>query len=197
MIRPKLHTHIILLIFVTISLTSCDENTTHRAQPDIITSTYTQLNKETCILQSTDIERKDYKCKGVQGTDLFISESDGRTFIRVGNKDTYHSISTLSFSSIATPATAEWRIRNDKPFALIIRIFYQHTEDEERSNLGIFTISTEEKKGCAIGWVPANAKPSQNIAARQIADQYADQPKPCDTTVRHLHTLIQPPKATR
>lgn len=141
-----------------------------------IQGVYTDLNLDDCEVLQTFEEGGgvELRCPGYKDIPLFVSEGDLRFDIDVGvpnNKWTSQS----AFNTLGEKV--EWRLRNGRPFAVIIRYYLDDgsgTGTRLPSVLAVLTVGGEGSPGCLVGWVPANAKPSQNEAARQLADQQAE-----------------------
>ena len=72
--------------------------------------------------------------------------------------------------------TAEWRLRDGRPFAVIVRYVVEGpggTAAERRSDLAVVKVGREGAPGCLVGYVQADASPDQNTAARRLADRDA------------------------
>ena len=72
-------------------------------------------------------------------------------------------------------STVEWRLRGGEPFAAILRFKESHPDGGEMEWLGVFKVGTEGQPGCLVEWVGSSAQPSQNEAARTVADTKAVQ----------------------
>ncbi len=141
-----------------------------------IQSVYTDLNLDDCEVLQTFEEGGgvELRCPGYKNIPLFVSEGDLRFDIDVGVPNDQWT-SQSAFNTLGEKV--EWRLRNGRPFAVIIRYHLDHgsgTGERLPSVLAVLTVGREGSPGCLVGWVPANAKPNQNEAARQLADQQAE-----------------------
>ena len=111
------------------------------------------------------------RCTGYEATPLYVSEGDLRVDAGVRNDrwETPGGFNTLG-------ETVEWRVRGGRPFAAIVRYEVEGpggTPAERRSDLAVIKVGTDGSPGCLVGYVPADAAPGQNVAARRLADREA------------------------
>lgn len=147
-----------------------------------ITSAYTKLDLEKdCTFISEYENGASATCKGYEDIEVHFSEGDLRQQVRYGviNDEDTNWESFSEFNHIND--TIEWRIKNAKPFATILRWFISNTDPDEgqptqktRGNILVVSkIGTEEKpQSCIIGYVDARANKDANVIARQVADGY-------------------------
>lgn len=159
-----------------------------------MTSVYTKIRLDECRINrhSAESSSTTYYCEGYNNIPVIVHDGDGRAYIGVGHEKNTHLISLGGFNGVQLPeATAEWRLADGKPVAMIIRIFNftSYPEIDRYSNLAVYSIATVDQKGCPIGFVSVGAKPSQNAVARMVADKHGTEGIPCRDDVRHLHEL--------
>ena len=140
-------------------------------------SVYTDLDLDECeMLGSDEIGgHVELRCPGYRGIDLFVTEGDLRFDVDVGVPNDIWT-SQLPFNYLGE--TVEWRLRDGVPFAVIIRYHLDDgTYDFDGGTsklpplLAVITVGREGSPGCIVGWVPVDARPSQNEAARRLADE--------------------------
>ncbi len=144
--------------------------------PKSIKSVYTSLDLENCEVLKTYEESgsQALRCKGYQDIPLYVTKWGGRFDVDAGIPNSEWTTARRPFNSIGD--TVEWRIHDGKPVATILR--YNFVTDgvypTRSSELAVTSVGREDSPGCLIEWVKADAKPSQNVAARQIADRKAE-----------------------
>ena len=137
-------------------------------------SVYTDLDLDACETLRTYEESGgvEFRCPGYDGVDLFVSEGDLRFDVDAGVPNgaftTQPAFNTLG-------ARVEWRLVDGKPVAVIVRYRMDAGDGNPppRDQLAVITVGTEGAPGCLVDWVPADAAPSQNEAARALADREA------------------------
>lgn len=140
------------------------------------TSVYTDLDLDACeVLEESEIGGfVDLRCEGYRGFDLFVSDGDARMDVDVGvPNDVWTSQS--GFNSVGE--TVEWRLKDGRPIAIIIRYTISRPGGDGTSTyseLAVISIGRPGDPGCLVGWVEGNAQPSQNEAARILADGQAE-----------------------
>ena len=65
------------------------------------------------------------------------------------------------------------RMAGGAPYAAILRFEEEGPDGSKKSLLGVFKVGTASQPGRHIAWVESDAQPSQNEAARAIADSKA------------------------
>ncbi len=144
--------------------------------PENRQSVYTSLDLDDCKVLETYEESGGqlFRCEGYQGIPLYVTDENARFDVDAGIPNTEWTTKARPYNSIGD--TVEWRIQGGKPVAIILRYnFMTDGIDPVRtSELAIASIGHEGSPGCLIGWVEADAQPDQNTAARQIADQQAE-----------------------
>lgn len=148
-----------------------------------INSVYTSLAEKDCRVIEVDEEGSGgsiSRCPGVAGYALKVLEGDLRQSINVITPDgkehelNYWSVITGGFSTLGP--RAEWRMRGEKPIALIVRVnASEDPEDATRitSYLAVARISPGPM--CVTDRIAPSA--DANVAARAAADRSGG--KPC------------------
>ncbi len=164
---------IILIAFIAVSATvSLGQNK----------SVYTSLDTNACkTLEQDDSGAGWYRgeCKGVGGYKLEVTEGDLRQSIDVvspsGDKSelSFGSVSS-GFSSVG--AKAEWRVKGTRPVGLIVRFNASEDPADATKITSYLIVIKIQSSGSCITDVVKPSK-SQNVLARQFADQAAG--KPC------------------
>jgi hypothetical protein len=146
-----------------------------------ITSVYTSLGEQACRVVDRDDETGGTvsRCPGVAGHVLLVSDDDARMSVDVLKPDgeahplNYWGVITSSFSSLGP--RAEWRMRGDRPIALIVRV--NAAEDPENpqrytSYLAVAKITAGDT--CVTDRIRPAA--DANATARVAADRSAERP---------------------
>ncbi|WP_420454812.1 hypothetical protein [Rubrivirga sp.] len=138
-----------------------------------VRSAYTEIAACETIETSDESGGFVQRCSGYRGTPLYISRGDLRYDVDVGvRNDTWETPG--GFNDLGE--TVEWRLRDGRPFAAIVRYEVEGpggTAAERRSDLAVVKVGREGAPGCLVGYVPADASPDQNTAARRLADRRA------------------------
>ena len=135
---------------------------------------YTRLQLSSCEslgAPASGGEGRQLRCDGHAGTDLYVTEVDGRHDVDVGVRDRQFS-SPTERNTIGD--TVEWWISGDAPVAAIVRFNMQdEPKGAVRSELAVLSVGSDDAPGCLVAWVPADASPNQNAAARRVASEKA------------------------
>ena len=148
-------------------------------------STYTSTAPRNCRVASVGTEVDDSTirtCPGKGGLVVLISEDDLRETVSVGRSRTAADREPAAkfwfgpFSS--TEHTVEWRMKNDKPFAIIQRWHIADINDEDKNGRPIakrMLAVTRLPPGpvCHVAYIDAQANPNPNQLARKAADDFA------------------------
>lgn len=137
-----------------------------------LASTYSDVDLEKCDLLSEEREEGSsatWRCDGFGAVPLIVKEGDGRIDVDVGvESDDFATIG--AFNTIGK--TAEWRLRDGKPFAVIFR-YEDATEGAAgRTVLAVEKVGAAGSPGCRVGQV-AGDTPDANQVARDMADSAA------------------------
>lgn len=146
------------------------------------TSIYTKLNlKETCVIISEYELGGTFLCQGYLGYPIIFSEGDLRQMVQFGHVPNLNS-HWESFGEFNNAnETVEWRVKDKKPYAAILRRFIEnpgedgaYAPDIQGEVLVVSTVGTHEKPGsCVVGYIDARANKNANEMARELADTKA------------------------
>ncbi len=143
-------------------------------------SVYTDLTPENCKEVSTDQGMPgNYvgKCKGTAGFDLEVYLDDERNSVGI----VFPSRNVVSldfwnhfgeFSELGTKA--EWRIKNGRPVALIVRLNISDPEDYEKRTSYLMVSKITAKGACVTDII--KPEKGQNLTARIMADNASNRP---------------------
>lgn len=148
-----------------------------------IQSAYTSLDEKNCkTLRSSTREAGDYegRCPGVAGYTLLLREGDLRQNIVVvtpqGKKHSLDLWSVISGGFSTVGAKVEWRVRNRRPVALIIRFnASENPEQPDKTTSYLAVAKITPGAVCVVVRIPPGAK--ANEEARIAADSSSS--KPC------------------
>lgn len=164
-----------ILIFVAIVLVSA------LAAEAQITSVYTDLDDRKCkTIELTDEDGGSYKgeCKGVGGYKLHVIEGDLRqTVTIVDPKGKEHPLEFWNLTGAFTyiGETAEWRMKEKKPIALIVRLnVSENVEDASKTKGYLVVAKITPEKTCVTEFLAPTR--SHNYEARNAADKSATRP---------------------
>ncbi|MDJ0613099.1 MAG: hypothetical protein QNJ29_05440 [Rhizobiaceae bacterium] len=145
-------------------------------------SVYTKINLEkSCIFHSEYELGASAYCEGYKGYPVHFSEGDLRQMVRFGHvaklEDQWESFGQFN----RVNDTIEWRIRDKKPYAAILRWFVENsdqngeiTKQSEGQVLVVSTVADHTKPvSCVVGYVDARANKGANELARKLADDKA------------------------
>ena len=137
-------------------------------------SVYTDLDLDACETLRTYEEGGgvELRCPGYDGADLFVSEGDLRFDLDAGVPNGMFTTQP-AFNTLGD--RVEWRLVDGEPVAVIVRYRMEAGDGAPppRDELAVITVGTEGSPGCLVDWVPADASPSPNEAARALADREA------------------------
>lgn len=147
-----------------------------------ISSVYTSLAEADCRVIEVHEEEAGgsiSRCPGVAGHALKVMEGDLRMSINVimpdGNEHelNYWSVVTGGFSSLGP--RAEWRMRGERPIALIVRVnASEDPEDSSRITSWLAVARISPGRVCVTDRIAPSAQ--ANVAARAAADRSAGRP---------------------
>lgn len=148
-----------------------------------IRSVYTSLAEGDCRLVEKDEETggTTSRCPGAAGYALMVHDDDARMTVDVvapggrAHRLRYSGVITSAFSSLGP--RAEWRMRNGKPIALIVRVnAFENPEIPDRATSYLAVAKITAREMCVTDRIPPTT-PNANEAAQRAADQSAS--KPC------------------
>lgn len=150
-----------------------------------ISSTYSRLDiGKDCTETSSNEAGGSYRCAGFDGYAVHFAEGDLRQSVFFGHVGDWHAgrawESFGQFNYIND--TVEWRLKDGKPFATILRWFIENpnpdTGSPDEAHRGqVLVVSRvaqpDDGDGCVVGYVDALANGDANTLARQVADTLA------------------------
>ena len=145
-------------------------------------SVFTKLDLENgCVFHSEYELGTSAYCEGYKGYPVHFSEGDLRQMVRFGHvgklEDQWESFAQFN----RVNDTIEWRLKNKKPHAAILRWFIENSSQDgdyskqlEGQVLVISRVADHERPfSCVVGYVDARANQNANVMARQLADERA------------------------
>jgi hypothetical protein len=138
-----------------------------------IESAYTNTAGKACKVLDSDeqSEWSLFKCPGYKGIDVWIGEGDLRTLVAYGKTGQDEPAFQTTFGPFNTIGDKiEWRLKDGKPFATILRWKVDGGEDLPK---GEMLVVTQLKAGqqCWIAVIAAHKNQDANELARQAADE--------------------------
>lgn len=162
-----------LLVFLSIMMTL-----TGMAWAADMTSTYTKIILDKCNLRAAptgeDTFGGSWDCPGFAGIPVYVAEGDLRMFVSFGADAENEPAAGQTLPNFNTVnETLEWRLRNGRPIATILRWF---PDKGDGGKPGSILIVTRVAPGstCQIARIDAQANPNANVMARQAADTLSD-----------------------
>jgi len=145
-----------------------------RAEP---VSDYTKIDLDACTLVEAPSQDGlfggTWSCRGYGGMPVVVSEGDLRMFVSFGENAAREPAATQTLGGFNTVNdTLEWRIRNGRPFATILRWFMDTPDGSGKVQVLVVTQLTPGAT-CHVAHINASANENANILARQAADQLA------------------------
>ena len=144
-----------------------------------VTSDYTDINLDDCLVLNADDFGAAFACPGYKGFPLYIAEGDLRFFVSYGfgAPDEMAAEQTLpAFNTIGEKL--EWRLTNKtgdfKPFATILRYYTQTGDGSAPDGQVLVVTKIEPGNTCHIAYIDARLTPNANEIARQFADNEAE-----------------------
>jgi hypothetical protein len=144
-------------------------------------SVYTSLAEADCRLVKQDEETgaTSSRCPGTAGHALLVHDYDARMTVDVvapggrTHRLRYSGVITSAFSSLGP--RAEWRMRNGRPIALIVRVnAFEDPANPNRATSYLAVAKITSREACVTDRIPPAA--GANEAAWQAADQSASRP---------------------
>lgn len=133
-------------------------------------SFYTSLDFNQCVVLSEYENGAELECPGHNGAPLFITEGDLRIDVDVAEPNgAFFTINSWNYLG----DTVEWRYGPPERGLRAVIVRYHFDTPDRRdvpSVLAVIASPTERRGSCYLALVRADAKPSQNEAARMIAD---------------------------
>ena len=146
-----------------------------------IKSVYTGLDEKHCkamkpVNDSLGVYTYNKICSGVGGYRLALDEDKDRQLVAIvaPSGKTYDAgFGPDAYNSLGK--TAEWRVRNGKPIALIIRIDEKNESGGEFAHSGLAVSKITRSTACVVATVSSGK--NWRVKARKLADSSAS--KPC------------------
>jgi hypothetical protein len=116
-----------------------------------------------------------FECKGIGAHIVSFMEGDLRSFVSFGSKPVEHCSRFQTFSGFnSTGNTVEWRMKDGRPLATILRwnVSYDPVESTKIKSWLVVT-KLEDNNSCHMGYVEAG-NPNANETAQRLADQFAE-----------------------
>lgn len=143
-----------------------------------MTSTYTKIILDKCALREAptgeDTFGGSWDCPGFAGIPVYVAEGDLRMFVSFGADAENEPAAGQTLPNFNTiNETLEWRLRNGRPIATILRWF---PDKGDGGKPGSILIVTRVAPGstCQIARIDAQANRNANVMARQAADTLSD-----------------------
>lgn len=156
----------------------CAAGLDEEAQAADITSTYSKIDLDQCSqIEPPSEEFADggsWQCPGFQGIPVYVAEGDLRMFVSFGEDAADQPAATQTLPNFNTVNdTLEWRLRDGRPFATILRWF--PTLEDGVSTGSVLIVTQLEPAGgiCQIARIDARSNQNANVLARQAADRLA------------------------
>jgi hypothetical protein len=152
------------------------------ASADTVSSVYTSLAEADCRVVDQDEETGDTtsRCPGTAGYGLLVHDWDARMSVDVvapggrAHRLRYSGVITSAFSSLGP--RAEWRMRNGKPLAIIVRVnAFENPDAPDRATSYLAVAKITSGEVCVTDRIPPTT-PNANEAARQAADRAGSRP---------------------
>lgn len=149
------------------------------AAAEQVTSTYTKIQLDTCLLQEDPFAQDEgtfggsWFCNGYTGIPVYVAEGDLRMFVSFGANAMNEPAAGQTLPNFNTiNETLEWRLRGGTPFTTILRWF---PDKGENGKTGSILIVTQLVPGatCQVARADAQANKDANVMARQAANLLA------------------------
>lgn len=148
------------------------------AAADEITSIYSDLDLKTCkqlALYEDEGTGGEWLCKGIKDHDVRVWEGDLRSFVGYGKMAPGQCASMQTFGAFnSLGPRVEWRMKDGKPFATILRWLTESTADPDKPVKQNWLVVTklDDKNACHIAYIDTKYAEA-NAVARQRADEKA------------------------
>jgi hypothetical protein len=142
-----------------------------------ITSLYSDLDLKQCrqlALFEDEGDGGEWSCPGITDYDVRVWEGDLRSYVGFGKGAPAHCTSMQTFGAFnSLGPRVEWRMKDGKPFATILRWFTETNTDgnQEKQNWLVVT-KLADKDACHIAYVDTKYADANEVA-RQRADERA------------------------
>ncbi len=142
------------------------------------TSIYSELEIEDCqqlAVFEDEGEGGEWLCKGIEDYDVRIWEGDLRSFVGFGKMAPAQCAAMQTFGAFnSLGPRVEWRMKDGKPFATILRWLTEQSADEgspKKQNWLVVT-KLDDKEACHIAYIDTKYTQANEVA-RQRADEKA------------------------
>jgi hypothetical protein len=143
-----------------------------------VTSLYSELNLKGCeqlSLFEDEGEGGEWSCKGIKDHNVRIWEGDLRSFVGFGKMAPAQCAAVQTFGAFnSLGPRVEWRMKDGKPFATILRWLTQPSGDDGNPGKQNWLVVTKlgEKDACHIAYIDTKYADANEVA-RQRADEKA------------------------
>lgn len=132
------------------------------------------------------------RCPGYGGIAVYVGEGDLRMVVAYGMNakgEIAYSQTFPAFNTIGE--TLEWRLKDGKPFATILRWKIDGGPDMPKGEVLVVT-QLEEGNQCWVAMVSANKNKDANELARKAADELAGTVTCSEDTVAKAYGVVDP-----
>jgi hypothetical protein len=148
------------------------------AAADEISSIYSDLDLKKCrqlALFEDEGEGGEWSCTGIAGHDVRVWEGDLRSFVGFGKEAPKQCASQQTFGAFnSLGPRVEWRMRDGRPFATILRWFTETGSDAgaPRKQNWLVVTKLDDNNACHIAYIDTKYADANEVA-RQRADERA------------------------
>ena len=167
-----------LRLFIAVLFIS-QANAEENGKIDEISSAYSKVDLDECLLLEADDMGASWACPGYKGYPLYVAEGDLRFFVSYGfnaPEEKAASQTLPAFNYIND--IIEWRLKkingNFMPFATILRWKTESGENSEIKGEILVVTKLAKNNTCHIAYIDAKIIPNANELAREIADNKAE-----------------------
>ncbi|MGH8432408.1 MAG: hypothetical protein ACREUF_18610 [Solimonas sp.] len=145
---------------------------------DEATSVYSDLDIKKCrqlALFEDEGEGGEWSCPGIAGYDVRVWEGDLRSFVGFGKMAPAQCAAMQTFGAFnSLGPRVEWRMKDSKPFATILRWFTTQNTDGDNPVKQNWLVVTKvsDKEACHIAYIDTKYAEANDVA-RQRADEKA------------------------
>jgi len=142
---------------------------------------FTTIDLKQCRLVKKHRDGNSWRCNGLAGFPIYISEADLRFYLSAGSDAAQRRAATQTlppfntiFKGSSSRAAVEWRFTRPEgrtlPYAMIVRYF---TSLDGANGEVLVVTRVTETEACHVAYVDALANPGAIVLARRIADETA------------------------
>ena len=140
-----------------------------------ITSLYSDLDLKQCrqlALFEDEGDGGEWSCPGIKDYDVRVWEGDLRSYVGFGKGAPAHCVSMQTFGAFnSLGPRVEWRMKDGKPFATILRWFTEtNTDGKSQKQNWLVVTRLGDKDACHIAYVDTKYADANEVA-RQRADE--------------------------